>query len=97
MGEASARRVLFTVAARRAPQGGPEVDAALEAALEASRRRGSPRDEALTWLRAGEVLVQARDPEWRRKLLADCVARFETLQMPWYRQRAEAALAELDA
>ena len=69
MGEPTARRVLFAVAARRAPHGGPEVDAALEAALEAARRRGSARDEALTWLRAAEVLAQARDPDWRRKLL----------------------------
>ena len=59
MGEPTARRVLFAVAARRAPQGGPEVDAALEAAVEVARRRGSAREEALTWLRAAEVLAQA--------------------------------------
>lgn len=96
MGEPAAYRVLFTVAARRAPQGGPEVEAAFEAALEAARRR-SPREEALTWVRAAEVLAEARDTRWRCEVLRDCIARFEALQMPWYRARAERLLAELDA
>jgi tetratricopeptide (TPR) repeat protein len=95
MGEPTARRVLFAVAARRAPRGGPEVEAALESALEAARRRGSAREEAVTWLRAAEVLGQARDAGWRRALLDDLVERFEALQLPWHRARAEALLAEL--
>jgi len=92
MGEPMARRVLFAVVARRAPQGGPEVDAALEAAIEVARRRGSEREEALTWLRAAEVLAQVWSPAWRRELLLDCAKRFDALQMPWYRARAEELL-----
>jgi tetratricopeptide (TPR) repeat protein len=89
MGEPMARRVLFAIAARRAPQGGPEVDMALEAAIEVARRRGSEREEALTWLRAAEVLAKVWSPGWRRELLIDCAHRFDSLQMPWYRARAE--------
>ena len=93
MGEAMARRVLFSVAARRAPQGSPEVDAALEAAVAIARRFRSPREEALTWLRAAELMSQAWSPAWRHEVLLDCATRFETLQMPWFRERAEALLA----
>ncbi|HEX5065330.1 MAG TPA: AAA family ATPase [Myxococcota bacterium] len=92
MGEATALRVLFTVSARRSPQGGPEVDAALQAAIEVARQRGSPRAEALTWLRAAEELAQVWSPAWRRELLLDCAKRFDALQMPWYRARAEELL-----
>jgi class 3 adenylate cyclase/tetratricopeptide (TPR) repeat protein len=92
MGEPMARRVLFVIAARRAPRGGAEVDAALEAALEVARRRGSEREEALTWLRAGEVMAQVWTPARRRELLTDCARRFDALQMPWFRARAEQLL-----
>ena len=93
MGESTARRVLFSVAARRAPLGSPEVDAALEAAVATARRLGSPREEALTWLRAAELMSQAWSPEWRHEVLLDCATRFETLQMPWFRERVEGMLA----
>jgi class 3 adenylate cyclase/tetratricopeptide (TPR) repeat protein len=93
MGEPAARRVLFSVAGRRAPQGSPEVDAALETAVATARRFGSPREEALTWLRAAELMSQAWSPEWRREVLLDCATRFEALQMPWFRERVEGMLA----
>ncbi|HVN40169.1 MAG TPA: AAA family ATPase [Myxococcota bacterium] len=93
MGEPAARRVLFSVAARRAPKGGPEVDAALETAVATARRFGSPREEALTWLRAAELMAEAWSPAWRREVLLDCATRFETLQMPWFRERVEEMLA----
>ena len=41
------------------------------------------------WLRAAEVLKQVWSPSWRRELLIDCASRFDALQMPWYRGRAE--------
>jgi len=97
VGEAMARRVLFSVAARRAPRGSPEVDAALEAAVATARRLGTPREEALTWLRAAELMSQAWSPAWRREVLLDCATRFETFQMPWFRERSEELLAQMRA
>ena len=68
------------------------MDAALQAAIEVARQRESPRAEALTALRAAEELGQVWSPAWRRELLLDCAKRFEALQMPWYRARAEEIL-----
>jgi tetratricopeptide (TPR) repeat protein len=95
MGEPSARRVLLMLAAQRQPQGGPEVEAAFEAAIEAPRRRGSPREEAVSWLTAAVFLGASRDLAWRRKVIADCLERFVAMQMPWYADHARMYLSLL--
>jgi class 3 adenylate cyclase/tetratricopeptide (TPR) repeat protein len=91
-GEPGARRVLLLVAARRKPAARDLFDAALASALDAARRRGSARDEAITWLRASEALAE-RDPGWAREHLARCAERFRALQMPWYEEQSAALLA----
>ena len=94
MGEPPAYRVLLLATARRSPRERDRIDAALDAALAAARRRGSVRDAVITTMRAAEVLAGS-DPGWARAQLLDCAKRFGALQMPWYRARAEELLAKV--
>ena len=94
MGEPQANRVLLLAIAQRDSGDRERIDAAFSVALEAARRRGSVRDEAITRLRLAEALGE-RDPDRARALLFECSERFRTFGMAWYVGRSEALLARL--
>ncbi|HJQ83646.1 MAG TPA: hypothetical protein VKA21_06200 [Candidatus Binatia bacterium] len=63
------------------------------AAMAAAGRKWSPRDAAITELRFGEALARLDRTAEAQPHLAAARASFEQLGMPWYRERADAALA----
>ena len=92
LGAVTAHRALAIAAARGAT---PDLAGArrhLAEALELSRQKRSPRDEALTRLCAGRLLDEAGAPEEARRELSAALAAFQQMGMPWYAASAAARL-----
>jgi hypothetical protein len=64
-----------------------------DAAMASATRKWSPRDAAITDFRFGEALLRLDRTAEAHAHLARARAGFDRLGMPWYRARADAALA----
>ena len=93
VGEIQAHRALGRTLAREGSTSIADVRACFGRALERARVQQRPREEAVTHLAQGEVLLDARDGAGARDALGRAAALFDEMTMPWYAARARSLLS----
>jgi tetratricopeptide (TPR) repeat protein len=93
MGELVALRTLGLAAAVRRPEHPEEASGLLERARARAREKKNHREEALTSFRLGEVWMRAGERARATACLEAVSPTFESMNMPWYVERARRVLA----